>query len=133
MLERALRHLVVYMTYFNNDPTGYVLGMESLGGRGSATPQLPGYYLCDLYVEPSWRQHRLGRAMLSAMLQTPTSWGPTRFLRWETSTRPEAAQANAFYARVSPSATSASPLSGQRRRMPPTSHPNATWPSAPGA
>ena len=102
VLERALRHLVVYMTYFNDDPTGYVLGMESLGGRGSATPQLPGYYLCDLYVEPSWRQHGLGRAMLSAMLQTPTSWGPTRFLRWETSTRPEAAQANAFYERVFP-------------------------------
>ena len=40
--------------------------------------------------------------MLSAMLQTPTSWGPTRFLRWETSTRPEAAQANAFYERVFP-------------------------------
>ncbi|MEC7140648.1 MAG: hypothetical protein VXX01_04860, partial [Pseudomonadota bacterium] len=29
MLERALRHLVVYMTYFNDDPIGYVLGMES--------------------------------------------------------------------------------------------------------
>ena len=40
--------------------------------------------------------------MLSAMLQTPTSWGPTRFLRWETSTWPEAAQANAFYERVFP-------------------------------
>ena len=102
VLERALRHVVVYLTYFHDDATGYVLGIESLGGRGSATPHLPGYYLCDLYVTPSWRQHGLGKAMLSAMLQTPTSWGPTRFLRWETSTAPKAAEANGFYARIFP-------------------------------
>lgn len=101
-LSRALQHVTCFIAYFHDEPTGYVLGMDSLGGRGSATPELPGYYLADLFINSAWRKLGLGRALLSAMLQTPTSWGPTRFLRWEMSTLPDAAGTRAFYDAILP-------------------------------
>ena len=101
-LAKALRHLTVFIAYSDDEPTGYSLGMESLGGRGSATPEMPGYYLGDLFIAKHWRQLGLGRALLSAILQTTTSWGPTRFLRWEMSTRPEYAATRAFYDAILP-------------------------------
>ena len=102
VLTKALRHLTVYLTYYYDEPTGFVMGMESLGGRGSATPELPGYYLSDLFVLNDWRKLGLGKALLSAMLQTPTSWGETRFLRWEMATGEEGAETRAFYDSILP-------------------------------
>lgn len=109
LLSKAIRHMTVYLTYYYDEPTGFVMGMDSLGGRGSATPELPGYYLSDLYVLPDWRQLGLGKALLSAMLQTPTSWGETRFLRWEMATGPEATPSRAFYDSVLPERHSGTP------------------------
>lgn len=102
VLARALRHLTVYLTYYYDEPTGFVMGMESLGGRGSATPELPGYYLSDLFVLSEWRKLGLGKALLSAMLQSPTRWGETRFLRWEMATGDENAATRAFYDSILP-------------------------------
>ena len=101
-LSKALKYLTCYIAYHQGEPTGYVLGIESLGGRGSATPELAGHYLGDLFVTKAWRKLGLGRALLSAMLQTDTSWGPTRFLRWEMSTLPAQAETRAFYDTILP-------------------------------
>ena len=102
ILGKALKYLTVYLAYHQEESVGYVLGMESLGGRGSATPELPGYYLGDLFVTEDWRKLGLGRALLSAMLQTPTSWGQTRFVRWEMSTLVEHNHIRAFYDAILP-------------------------------
>lgn len=102
LMARALQNLTCFVAFYQDQPTGYVLGIDSLGGRGSATPEMPGYYLGDLFITKGWRKLGLGRALLSAMLQTPTSWGPTRFLRWEMSTLPEDAPIRAFYDAILP-------------------------------
>ena len=102
VLLKALQYLTVYIAYHQDESVGYVLGMESLGGRGSATPELPGYYLGDLFVTEEWRKLGLGRALLSAMLQTPTSWGETRFVRWEMSTLSDHDHIRAFYDAILP-------------------------------